>query len=356
MSTVVRLGAPASEPGWDPFVRAHPLGSTYHLTAWSRIVEGAYRSRPCYLALRAQDGTVTGVMPLFRNRGPLSGSRLTSMPVARVAGPLSDRAGAAQLVEAACQVARAEGVGQLVLRSHLTGLEDDVPGLDVVADQPTWVVSLEDDEVAMRTALRRHSKNVHRGIQRAERAGVAVRQAVTAADMRAFYRLYLATMRRHGALPRAFRQFLLEQRELGEGCRILIASHAGRDVATGVFHHFGDTLELLYNGSAEDALDVRPNHALYWDAIRQAIGMGCTRFDMGGALPATSLGTFKAQWGAEPVAIQRYTHVVGGASSGSTEAPPAMRVGGRRAVLEKAWHRTPLAVTRLAGTAAYRWL
>ena len=42
----------------------------------------------------------------------------------------------------------------------------------------------------------------------------------------------------------------------------------GRLAAGGVFHLFRDTVELIYNGSDDALLDLRPNHALYWGVIR----------------------------------------------------------------------------------------
>jgi len=354
---IEELGDPGGTPGWDAFVRAHPLGATYHLAAWSRIVSGAYGSRPRYLAARGPDGGLVGVMPLFRHRGLISGPRLSSIPVARVAGPLAaDEATAAALVRAACAMAAGDGVRQLVVRSLVDGLHREVDGLSVATDQPTWVVPLEDDAAGMRTRLRRSSKNVHRGIQRAERSGVTVRVGVSDADVRAFHQVYLTTMRKHGALARSLRQLLLERRELGPEFRLLLAVENDRVLAGAVFHRFGDTVELLYNGSDPDRLDVRPNHALYWHAIGWAISLGCHRFDMGGALPGTSLAEFKTQWGAEPVAIRRYTFVPGQPAAPEEVAPPpGIHIGGRRAMVARVYERTPLPLVRLVGTAAYRF-
>lgn len=357
MSPVAQVGDPRTEPGWDDFVRAHDDATTYHLAAWSRIVSGAYRSSPRYLTRRDGTGALTGVMPLFHDRGLVSGARLSSIPVARVAGPLADAAGAAELVDAACRMADDAGVRQLVVRSHLEGLERNVEGLAAAPDQPTWVVALDPDVDAMRARVRKRSGNLAREIARAERDGVVVREAESDADVRSFYRLYLRTMRRHGALPRAYAQFRLERRELGDECRILLAAHGGRDLAAVIFHRFGPTFEALYGGTDERVRGVHASQALYWHAIRWAIEHGCRRLDMGGALPGSSLAAFKSRFTAAPVEIRRYTYVPG---RPAPESPPGMPaaagVGEDDGLPARAWRRLPLPVIRLAGTTAYRWL
>ena len=79
------------------------------------------------------------------------------------------------------------------------------------------------------------------------------------------------------------------------GWRLWVAEKDGRVVAGGVFLVHGPTIELLYNASAPDALDLRPNHAIYWHAIDWAAQCGLQRLDWGRAEPDSSLGKFKAQ-------------------------------------------------------------
>lgn len=343
-------------PEWDAFVAGHPRATAYHLGAWATVLSRAYRMGPCYLVAR-REGAVVGVLPLVDSGRRLTGRRVSSLPVARVAGPLAaDDAALAALLIAARDMARARGAGLLVIRSEIAGL-DEHAGLVAHADQPTWRLAVGEPD-AMRETWRRTSKNLARSIGRAEREQVTVREGTGGQGIRAFYALYLETMHMHRSLPRSPVQFLEQQRHLGGVFRVLLAEHRGVAVAGAVFHVFGGVYELLYNGSSRSSRDVRPNHALYVHALRQAWAEGCETFDFGGAIPGTSLGDFKAQWGAEPVPVHRY--VVGEPPSAPgpppvAAAPAPGRPGRRGALVEQIWERAPARAVQAAGTLANRW-
>ena len=131
----------------------------------------------------------------------------------------------------------------------------------------------------------------------------------------------------------------------------------GRLAAGGVFHLFGDTVELIYNGSDDALLDLRPNHALYWGVIRWCAEHGYGAFDFGEASPTTSLGRFKSQW-ADPVPNHRYTWRAGAEPSRAESMAAAsyeVEQGGG-GLVAKVWQRTPVQLTRLGAAIAYRYL
>jgi CelD/BcsL family acetyltransferase involved in cellulose biosynthesis len=341
---------------WDEYVRGHPRGSVYHLSGWAAIIRRAYGYAPRYLAVE-EAGRLRGVLPLFAGSGLVFGRRLSSMPVARTSGPLADTIELeAGLLESARALQEQEGVAHAVVRSTRAGYDRLAPAWTVLPDQPTWQLSLPGDADELDAALRRRSQNVARSIRRAERSGVQVREGTSAQDLRRFFGLYLATMRRHRALPRRLAQLEAERQVLGPSgtFRLWLAEADGETVAGGVFHAFGDTLELLYNASDDARLELRPNHMLYVSAMRWAIEQGLGRFDFGGATPGTSLAHFKSQWGAEPVPIHLYTTgagtVRGDTATGEGPASPW------RQRLDAAWERAPLELTRVAGAVAYRFL
>ena len=118
----------------------------------------------------------------------------------------------------------------------------------------------------------------------------------------------------------------------------------GEIAAGGVFHVCGGNVELIYNGSDERLLDLRPNHALYWNVMRWAAEHGQRAFDLGRARPDTPLGRFKSQW-ADPLPNYRYTWRPGDALSRSESmatASYAVEEGGDTGLLARAWRNTPL--------------
>lgn len=336
---------------WDQFVRGHPDATVYHLGSWARILARAYRVRPRYLVLRDDGGALAGVMPLASRRGLLSGRRLRSLPAIEIGGPLArDRAGEERLLVAASEMAAREG-GRLIVDSTRP-LPVDSTDLRQVPRPPTWITAVP-AEGELEGWLKGRSSNLRRGVKRARSRGVEVRLASSEEDLRRFYALYLATMRKHGSLPRPWRQLALARELLGANFRLFLAEHEGRAVAAGVFHEFGDTLELLYNGSDETALDLRPNHALYAETIRWCGSRGLARFDHGFAWPTSSLGRFKQQWGAEPEERYRYSNQRGAVGAAATEEAPPSRL---RAAAARLWGRAPLTLTRVGAAFAYRYL
>jgi hypothetical protein len=353
---------PVADPRWDAFVREHPDAGPYHLGAWAQILRAAYGFKPAYLALESAAGDLVGGLPLMRTRGLVTGSRIRSLPVVPAAGPLAPHAdGTRALLEAGCRLADGGRTRVWTLHARAGGYEDLVPDLRPVPKYPTWILELPPDPDELRRGWKKTSNNLWRSLRKADRAGVSVREGRSEADLRAFYALYLRTMRRRRALPRAYRQLREDRRLLGpDGTfRLFVAEHEGDVVAAGVYHALGEAVDLLYNGSDDSRLDVRPNHALYWHVIAWAAEAGYPRVDFGFARRETSLARFKAQWGGREVPEFRYDYVPGapdeaGAASGG--APRALQGRGRQGPLERVWPHVPLPATRLAATIAYRYL
>ena len=352
---------PVADPRWDAFVREHPDAGPYHLGAWSEILRAAYGDSPAYLALESTDGRLVGGLPVMRTRGLVSGSRMRSLPVVPPAGPLAPHDdGARALIEAACRMT--DGRGRVwTLHARRGGYEELVPDLRPVPKHPTWILELPPDVDELRAGWKKTSNNLWRSLRKADRAGVTVREASSERDLRTFYGLYLGTMRRRSTLPRPYRQLREDRRLLGPSgaFRLFVAEHEGDIVAAGVYHALGDAVDLLYNGSDDSRLDLRPNHALYWHVIEWAAAEGYRHLDFGHARPGSSLARFKEQWSAREVPEYRYDYVPGasdGPGPAGPRAPRPLEGRGREGRLERVWPHLPLPITRLAGGIAYRYL
>jgi hypothetical protein len=311
---------PSSDPRYDAYVHAHEHSTAYHLGAWAEVLHSAYGFRPEYILLADPDGDVEGVMPLMYSRGIVTGKRVRSLPVVPTAGPLAgSAAGEAELLRAACRISD-ERAQELIIVSRGDGYEGSVPGLRRSERPPAWITPLPDDAEELRRGWKKSSNNLFRSIRKAEAVGVTVREGAGQADLRTFYRLYLASMKRHRSLPRSWSQMKLDQRLLGPSgaFRLFIAEHEGQPVSAAIFHAFGHTVDLLYAGSHSAGREVRADFAMYWHVIRWAVENGYRRFDWGAAREGGSLYRFKSQWSAEPV--PEYTYRYGGEPDGPSRA------------------------------------
>jgi CelD/BcsL family acetyltransferase involved in cellulose biosynthesis len=355
--TVVELD-PAADPRWDALVLGDQDAGAYHLGAWAAVLREAYGQRPCYLALEAADGSLRAGLPMMYTRGIATGRRMRSLPVLPPAGPLARSEDDARLLlEAACERTDAARARIWSLHARRPGLDELVPRLVARPKHPTYVLPLDGDPDELRRGWKKGASNLFRSLRKAEKAGVTVREAASDADVRRFHALYARTMRRRRVVPRPYAQIAAARRLLPDGVfRLLVAEHDGAVVAGALFHSFRSTLDLLYNGSDERRLDVRPNHALYWRAIVMASEAGHSELDFGHARPGSGLARFKEQWGAQRVPEYRYDYVPGGAPRSGGDANGEDGASGGPGLRGRAIERMPLPLLALTGRVAYRRL
>lgn len=359
----VRVVDPIADQRWDTYVDGHPGSGVYHLGAWAEVMRRTYGYRPRYLALES-GGRLAGVLPAFLTRGAIAGKRLRALPLLPVADPIADdAAGQEELLRGACRLAADEGARLFTLHARDDSYAERMPELRRAPRDPTWILRLPPSPDELRPMWKKHSRNLHRSIGKADAAGITVREGRGEGDLKAFYGLYLRNMRRLHAVPKAYRQVALSAKLLEPrgSFKLFVAEYDDRVVAAITAYRVRDYCELLFIGTDENYLDVRPNHAVYRRAIEWAAEEGMALVDLGGAPAEHSLGKFKAQWAAEEVPEYRYDHVVPSAGEGA-EGSRADSVrgateglGGRRPLVVAAWNRMPLAATRLAGLVAYRY-
>jgi serine/alanine adding enzyme len=153
----------------------------------------------------------------------------------------------------------------------------------VTADRDIVYVDLTrtEEEIWMHSL----SSDARRQTKQGQRAGVHVRRAVSADDVREFYRLYTHTMERRDALDRYFyplEYFMAFFETMPANAFFLLAEHEDRVVAGGLY--FQDRTNIHWHLSAADRefVHLRPVNVYLYESIRQALGQGRERMIMGG--------------------------------------------------------------------------
>jgi CelD/BcsL family acetyltransferase involved in cellulose biosynthesis len=356
---------PLSDPRWEPFLATHPNALVYHHPAWLRALAGEYGQEPIGLACEDGAGEMLGVLPLFRGRGlpfrvegQSAGGRLSSLPRTPVAGPVAaDRDVAAALLAAAAEHARSAGV-RLQLKVEGRELDGLVDGLEGVPWLPAYAVELPDDPDALRFGNSRNHGRIMWAIGKARKHGVGVRPAESEADLRAWYGLYLETMRAHAVPPRSYRFFAALWHGLRPHglMRLLLAERPGargpRLIAGSVFLMYGRTVFYAYTGAHAEDLRLRANDVIQARAIRDAVEAGFRRYDLGEVSEDDpGLVEFKRKWGATPPLLYRYYY-----PALDVDGAGALESGSRlRTVAGRIWRRLPLRVTAVIGDRLYRY-
>ena len=356
---VIRID-PHGDPRWTSFVAEHPQARIYHHPGWLRALGREYAETPAHLACEDARGRLRGVLPLLGSSGLFTGRRLLSLPRTPAAGPLAlDTEATTALLRAAIALAHSEHRLQLRLKIPSPELDGLVEGLVGFPYDSTYVLELPEraEDLHFGTS-RNHARGIRKAVNKAARLGVSVRAAGSEAELRAWYPLYLDTMRSLAAPPRALRFFETLWRELWPAghLRLLLAERSARGrrtlLAGSVLLMLGDTTFAAFSGSRREALPLRPNDAIYSQALREASEQGFRRFDFGEVpLGNEGLARYKAKWMDESGHLYRYYY----------PAPPQAEVGawaasGRAGDLGRAaWRRLPLRTTAVLGDRLYRW-
>lgn len=359
---------PWEDPRWEAFVIAHPDGTIYHHPAWLKVLQREYRQRSLFLACEDTGGNLLGILPLLYTRGlplsgssPLAGPRLSSLPRTPQAGPLSvSKAAMEMMLREAVQRIDAECRFRLQIKMQGGEPSDGIAGIVKKPWRLSYVVSLPGDPGKNYSVPNRQNRSgIKRAVNKGINNGVYTRPAESYADLRAWYGLYLETMRRNCVAARSYRFFvaLWELMQPKGMMRLLLAEHdtgsGPRIIAGYVIFTFGHTVTYAFGASRACDLALRPNDVILWKAIQEASLEGYRFLDLGEVPEGDlDLARFKSKWGAEPVRLYRYYYpdFLDTESSDKTTGHVPM------ALAKRIWRHMPLTMTAWVGDRIYAYL
>ncbi len=345
---------PRTDPRWEGLVNRLPMSVIYQHPAWLGVLEEAYGYMPMHLACEDASGQLRGVLPFFFRRGLRTGRICASVFDSPIAGPLAyDDQARAALIHAAIERTRAEHA-QLQLKVKSTSLDGLVESVIGVPKFETYELALPEQPDLLHL-----NASIKRAVNKAARLGVRIRQAETISDLRAWYGLYLQTMRRLVAIPKPYRFFELAwQRMHPQGLlRLLLAEHveAGqcRLVSGLLFLLWGQTISYIFAGWRWEDQALRPNDFLHWRAIQDACAEGFRWYDFGNVTVGNQgLARFKSKWGAEKKIIYCYSYPAisqGTASSSGQVSSPRQSKSAVHQLIRSVWQYLPIKAIELAG-------
>jgi len=167
--------------------------------------------------------------------------------------------------------------------------------------------------------------------------------------MRTYFGLHVSTRRRLGVpcQPRRFFDAVWQDMIVPGHGELLLAERDDAAIAGMVLLHGSRTVTYKYGASLAEAWPHRPNHALFWHALRDAADRGYRAFDFGRSDTADAgLRSFKASWGATEAPLI-YTLLV--------DAPAPRGASGTPGVARVVIQRAPSVVCRASGEILYRF-
>lgn len=320
---------------WNSFVEGREDASLYHRSEWVKFISRAFGQQAWFI--EARDGQeLTGVLPLVRQRGPLLGSFMTSLPYFNYGGALAQADGVAlAMMGEARKLAQQQRCRYLELRDTRPRGGD----WTLRTDKVSMVLDLPADVASLSTAL---GAKLRSQARRPDREGAEV-SVGGAGAVDAFYDVFCRNMHSLGTpvYPRHFFHALMDA--FPHNAVVVQVRHAGQPQAAGFLVINGRTAEIPWAACRDDAKPRGYNMKLYWACLVHAIERGCTRFDFGRSTVDSGTYRFKAQWGARPV--QLYWHRWD-ADRAADDSDGSSRM---RARVARLWQMLPLPVANLLG-------
>jgi FemAB-related protein (PEP-CTERM system-associated) len=321
---------------WNAYVHQHSGASFYHMYGWRNVIEQAYGHRPYYLVAREQ-GTITGILPLFIMKSIILGRKMISLPFGSYGGICADDTETEKaLLDAATKRTRELNLDYLELRcrsNHDHGL---------ICDQTYNTMILELDEDSDVVWKNRFNKKVRNATRKAMKSGLTVEQGN--GYLKEFYELYAKSMAMLGTPVHSFRFFELVLSEFPENTGIFVSKKDEKVLAALVMLNFRNHFISGWEASDRDSLDLNPNNILYWESIRFACEHGFRFFDFGRSVQDSGTYRFKKPWGAESHQLY-YQYFLNRKKS----VPNSSTKNESRTRFSNNWKKLPFPITRIIG-------
>lgn len=329
---------------WLDFIAGKPDASIFHHPVWIEFLVRCYGYTPHLLTIINEGQQIQGGVPLLEVNSWLTGRRVVGLPFSDFCPPVvANEAAMGELILAVQKLSSQEKWRKVQIRSEIpTG-----PGIYDGESFFLHTTALTPDSEQVYKSFKK--SNVQRHIGQAEKFGVTIRLGKTRPDMELFYELHLKSRRRLGVpvQPKRFFQLLWEQVILCGFGFVLLAYSEDQLLAGAVFLYYNEQITYKFGASNPDFWKLRPNHLLFWHAIRWGCENGFKVFDWGRTdLDNKGLRDFKSGWGSE----ERLVHY-----SIIADHPPSHKLSGtfQKHIMKRFIQVAPLWVCRLIGELFY---
>jgi serine/alanine adding enzyme len=321
---------------WNAYVLQHPESTFYHLYEWKNVVEGAYGHTPIYLVAR-ENGKITGVLPLFRMKSLILGSKMISLPFGSYGGMCADDAKTERaLLNSAIERTNDLSLDYLELRFR------NEKELGLIPDLTYNTMVLELDRDPDRVWKEKINKKVRNATRKAIKSDLTVDQGNH--YLKEFYELYAMSMAYLGTPVHSFRFFEMILKEFPENSGIFVAKKDGKVLAALMMLGFREYFISGWEASDRDSLSLNPNNILYWESIKFACEQGFGYFDFGRSIQDSGTFRFKKPWGAESHQLHYHYHL-----NRRNTVPNSSTTSESRNRFSKKWKKIPLPITKVIG-------
>lgn len=287
---------PLSDKRWAGLVKRHPASSVFHSPEWLSALRRAYDYEPVVFTTCDPSADLTSGIVFCRVKSWLTGRRLVSLPFSDHCDPLVDNS---------------EEFDDLLLpvRESVDGGKSDYCEIRPLRFDPGEATKLgQSDRYCLHTIDLRpsidtifqnlHKNSAQRKIRRAEREALGYEEGNSERLLGHFYKLIVATRRRHNLPPQPVKWFRSLMASFGNDLRIRVAFKDGAPIASIVTLVHKNTVVYKYGCSDARMHPSGGMALLLWNTIQESREAGYERLDLGRSdLNNEGLIAFKEHWG-----------------------------------------------------------
>ena len=302
---------PTEHGQWNEIVTSCANTCAFHSNQWHSALEGSFRQYKKTRFVIVDGNEIVGVLPgLVFNPIPMV-KMLHSMPWNLFGGPLFktnvdvDLSSAMQAIEQKLSVF----VNKNSICETLITLSPFNCRLSIDNCQlKRRFTHLLKTDVDYDVIWKAYNKRVRGAVRKAQKCGVAVYDSDSIEDLKAFYELYLASMKRFGSTPKPFS--IMRYLQKSDIAKLAIAKWEDKIIAGLLYLFFNRTVTLWCGASTLEHRNIRPNNAIFHHIIKWATENGYDWVDFGASPPDNKgLIAFKEEWRAKRYNFESYIKI-----------------------------------------------
>ena len=290
--------------GWDELLISAEDYSFFHSSAWAKVLSESYHFMPTYFTLFDHD-KLLALIPVMEVKSMLTGRRGVSLPFTDYCEPIVDKNIQIQnAINAIIEYGKKRGWKFLELRGGQASLTGALPSSHYFCHS----LNLSRNETDIFSSFR---ESTRRNIKKAISRGIEVKLSQSIESINEFCRLNAITRKYHGLPPQPYHFFqkvyeYILSKNLGF---VGLASYGKRNIAGGIYFHFGEKAIYKYGASDRRYLSLRVNYLVMWEAIKYCCRNGFKNFSFGRTETDNyGLRQFKNGWGTQEHMINYYRY------------------------------------------------
>ena len=289
----VRIAKESDLGAWQMFVDEVSSACCMHHAGWYGVLRDAYWVTPYFLIAEEMPGKISGILPLYHSRSPLTGSHLSTLEGGVLA--LNASTASALLVEARA-LRDAVDAKYLQVRGG--------PVDELGAKSFTTVHTLIDTSQSAESLWSGVKKKTRWAIGQAQRSQIRIEHDFELGNLDAFYRVYAQHMRNLGTPVAGKDTFQAIRTHLGAARLRLYLVKENETLIGGMLcilnaQSWTDHVAIVRPSTQTDFA----NYILYWHVISDAASCGVKSLDLGRSTPNSNVHLFKRKWGGRDVEV-----------------------------------------------------